>query len=77
MQLTREQKFNIFPNPASEKIQIMNGNTKGEFKIYDIYGKIVLTEAITEPAQTINIIPLKPGIYIWKMGDRKGKMVVQ
>jgi hypothetical protein len=77
VKIGREQQFNIYPNPASEKIQILNGNTKGEIKIFNIQGKLMLTETITEPNQTINIQALKSGIYIWEMGNVKGKLVVQ
>lgn len=72
-----EQQFNIFPNPASSKIQIRNENGKGQFRIYDIQGKIMLTETITGANQTIDIQPLNPGIYIWQTENRKGKLVVQ
>ena len=67
----------IYPNPASEKIQIKNENTKGEFRIYNLHGKIMLSQTITGPNQTIDIRPLKPGVYIWLMGNRQGKLVVQ
>lgn len=77
VETVQEQQFNIFPNPASERIQIMNGNAKGEFKIFNIQGKLMLTETITEPNQTIDIRHLKPGIYILEMGNVKGKLVVQ
>ncbi len=72
-----QQQLNIFPNPASEKIQIRNENAKGEFRIYNIHGKIMLTEKITEPNQTVDVRPLKSGIYIWQMENRKGKLLVQ
>ena len=70
-------QLNIFPNPASDKIQISNENTKGEFRIYNIHGKIMLTEKITEPNQTVDVRPLKSGIYIWQMENSKGKLLVQ
>jgi hypothetical protein len=72
-----EQQFGIFPNPASNEIRISNKNGKGEFRIYDIQGKIMLTETLTEPNQNIDIRSLKPGVYIWKMKSRKGMLVVQ
>lgn len=72
-----EQQFNIFPNPARNKIQIRNETAKGEFRIYNILGKIMLSEILTESNQTIDIRPLNPGIYIWQMENRKGKLVVQ
>jgi len=67
----------IYPNPVSYQIQIRNENAKGEFRIYDIHGKIMLTETLTGPNQTINIRLLKPGIYIWQMENRQGKIEIQ
>lgn len=67
----------VYPNPASSKIQIRNENAKGEFRIYNILGKMVLSEILTDPNQTIDIQSLKPGIYIWQTENRKGKLMVQ
>ena len=72
-----EQQFNIFHNTASSAIQIRNINANGEFKIFNMHGKLMLTETITSINQSIDIQLLKPGIYIWKMENRKGKLVVQ
>lgn len=65
----------VNPNPASKKNS--NKERKREFRIYDIQGKLMLTETITGPAQTIDIHTLKPGIYIWQIENRNGKLVVQ
>lgn len=46
----------------------MNGNVKGDFTIYDIQGKLMLTETMAEPNQTIYISGLNPGIYIFGNG---------
>ncbi len=77
LETVSEQQFSLFPNPATNEIQISNENAKGEFRIYDIQEKLMLTEALTAPNQSIDIRSLKPGIYIWKMENGNGKLVVE
>jgi hypothetical protein len=74
---SNSESLSIYPNPASSEIQIKNEKAKGEFRIYDIHGKMLLTETINAHNQTIDIQSLKPGIYIWQMKNRKGKLLVQ
>jgi len=67
----------LFYPTLLNKIQIRNENGKGEFRIYDIQGKLMLTEVLTAPNQSTDIRSLKPGIYIWQLKNRRGKLVVQ
>jgi hypothetical protein len=67
----------VYPNPASSKIQIRGENAKGEFRIYNILGKIMVAKTLSDLHQTIDVQHLNPGIYIWQMENRKGKLVVQ
>jgi hypothetical protein len=53
------QKVNTYPNPVADIIFI-NGLSKGEYKIMDIYGKTVL-EGVFE--NEIKVSKLIPGLY--------------
>ncbi len=55
------QKLSIFPNPASEKIEIISENGFDEIKIFDIMGKMQINHLSIN--KTIDISNLNSGIY--------------
>ncbi len=57
-----------YPNPASDAIQI--SGHEGTVEIIDVLGKVILTATNTEPTFTININPLRPGIYLLRSADK-------
>ncbi|WP_397446411.1 choice-of-anchor V domain-containing protein [Polaribacter sp. R77954] len=61
--------FELFPNPASENIniQLPSGETKATVQFYDYLGKLALTQKITAIHNRINVNSLSTGIYIMKV----------
>jgi len=57
--------LNIFPNPASQEINLSvnNYNNLYEFNIYDINGKVIKSGVLEPEHLTININELTDGIY--------------
>ncbi len=76
-------KVIIFPNPASDFIEISVGAGSepaltGEIRIMNVFGQIVsLVRAGFEPAPTIQIdvSGLAPGMYFVRIGDKVSKFV--
>ena len=60
--LNGPDRINIFPNPASENIYISNLKEKARVKIYDISGKIVLENNISNK-EYLNVSDLAKGVY--------------
>ena len=58
----------VYPNPASDIIQI--SGHEGNVEIIDVLGKVILTATNTEPTFTININPLRPGVYLLRSADK-------
>ncbi|MBL0032047.1 MAG: T9SS type A sorting domain-containing protein [Bacteroidetes bacterium] len=55
--------FNIYPNPASEKITIeLPFNKKSKVQIINVVGEVILEEEITS-SKTISIENIASGIY--------------
>ncbi|MFN2428471.1 MAG: T9SS type A sorting domain-containing protein [Cryomorphaceae bacterium] len=55
----------IYPNPAKSSIQITGITESGEFQIFDISGRLVISERVLprgEPAR-LDISALSPGVY--------------
>jgi len=75
------EKFGISPNPAQEtvRIQFLDPNIRDaqELKIYSITGQLVLHQMIYPPESEINIETLESGVYMYAIGDYRGKIVVE
>lgn len=63
----------LFPNPVEKELMIKINQPKN-VQIFDIHGKLVL-EAFYLPGQKLNIEDLPSGLYLIKMGDKRGKFI--
>lgn len=72
-----ENKFNIFPNPASSEIRItseMTGET--EINIFDLTGRKVKTLRISDISKaTVNINDIEKGIYLININGYIEKLI--
>ncbi|MFT5511945.1 MAG: hypothetical protein ACI8SE_000339 [Bacteroidia bacterium] len=65
----------VFPNPASDEVTIewnlTSGDNKREVTVYDINGRVVLTESATANVftQSLNIKSLEAGMYMVKVSN--------
>ena len=66
-------KVNISPNPGTDYITINSDVEYSNFSLFDINGKIVISD--NTGAKTINTSSLKQGIYIYKITDTKGNVL--
>ena len=84
--IQNKSQFEIFPNPATDYIEINLGafNTTlkrgvaegSDIQIIDMLGVIVLTvEQTSQSVQRIDVTILSPGIYFLKIGNRVEKFV--
>ncbi|MBC8045633.1 MAG: T9SS type A sorting domain-containing protein, partial [Fimbriimonadaceae bacterium] len=55
--------FQIFPNPASDKIVLTNNFYDAEIKLYDVTGKIIFSRQIKSSLDIIDIKNIAEGIY--------------
>jgi uncharacterized delta-60 repeat protein len=55
--------ISVFPNPASEEIQIGMKNQQREVFIYDMTGKLMLQKKIYSGEENLNISQLAEGVY--------------
>lgn len=63
-ELSMSLRISVYPNPASDKINITCGDLKMEkIKIYDLSGKTVLEKNIAGNSAIINISALDKGVY--------------
>lgn len=59
-----KEVFDIFPNPASEKITVRSSqNVIGNLKIFDAQGKMVFEKHIRDNSADIDVRTFSPGVY--------------
>ncbi len=63
---TTESGFAIYPNPASDFVNLKS-NTSGELQIYTMHGSWIATYQAKQGEQQINIATLPAGIYLLKL----------
>jgi hypothetical protein len=61
--VTAEEEFRLYPNPASESVRIQTSGNPEYVRIFSIQGKEVLLESVTSKDFTLNISQLPPGVY--------------
>ena len=76
-ELTNTNTITIFPNPASDVINVYATNVRPgtAFFIIDPSGKIVLTGKLINETTTISIAELMPGAYIFQVGEQRKQLV--
>lgn len=61
----------VYPNPANNKLNValqLEAGQTGVLMVYDLTGKLALTAALTESANTeISTVLLSEGLYIYKI----------
>ena len=63
--------FKLYPNPAYDDFVYINttNNARKEIVVYDVFGKVVLTERIQNTR--LNISRLVPGVYVLQVTEAK------
>jgi hypothetical protein len=61
--------FKIFPNPSDAllNIELKNNNSNGSVEIYDMLGKKVISQLITNEYIALNVSQLNTGLYLIKI----------
>lgn len=74
---TDDFNFVIFPNPTQDKFTIHTQNylyADGKIMLYDVYGRLVISQTIQNELEEININRLSSGVYIVKVFDGKKEL---
>jgi hypothetical protein len=68
---TKSPEIAIYPNPANTWLNVQVDGMKGHIaiEILDINGRVVLQHASTHSLTTLDLTPLKSGIYILRVND--------
>ena len=77
-------QLNIYPNPANDIVHfditpnLQLGNQQSfELKLYDMVGRLVLTQTLYPYENSISVGHLKSGVYNYRLGETWGSLVVE
>jgi len=69
--LSSESLIEIAPNPANAQIDLVrNGSKPIDLRIFNLQGKLILTQKLLEQKTTIDIAHLPQGLYIIQTMDK-------
>jgi hypothetical protein len=74
---TYSTPITLYPNPASEKLNIKldsNDTFQCTFKILNLNGKLMQKFNPKEPNSTLDISYLQPGVYIWEFRSNQNRV---
>ena len=73
--IPKNNELLIYPNPVKDELRIKNEELRiGNVEIYDLTGKQIVNDQWLN-GQSINVSALPAGIYILKIGDKRGKFI--
>ncbi len=61
---------NIYPNPATSEVTI-TATEPSSMQIFDVYGRVLSKQDISDGQNTVNLSELPTGILIFVVGDRR------
>ncbi|MFO7864811.1 MAG: T9SS type A sorting domain-containing protein, partial [Salinivirgaceae bacterium] len=65
--------ISVYPNPGTEQITIDPGRFTGVFTMYNLHGKIMVSQQLHERS-SIHTTDLAPGIYFYRFVNSKGEI---
>lgn len=77
-EISNKESVTVFPNPTRNAITFKSPaleNTIQTLSIYNNIGATVIQQEITNGA-SINVGNLPSGIYLWQIGENRGKLVI-
>jgi hypothetical protein len=75
--LSNTKKAFIYPNPSHEQVFIEAQNQMSEIKIYDMVGKMVLSQQAKTSQETVNTTKFSSGVYLLNILYENGSFTNQ
>jgi len=62
-----EQGINLFPNPVRNKLYVENSAQIKEVRIFDLTGRLVMSQVVNNNTATVSVSEFKTGVYIMQV----------
>ncbi|QRM88368.1 T9SS type A sorting domain-containing protein [Lacinutrix sp. WUR7] len=59
-----ELAFDVYPNPAKNRIYVTSNLQESQIQVYDITGKLVLSKDLSFGKNAVDISAMAPGVYL-------------
>jgi len=70
-------KVNIYPNPATQVLNVEVDQANVPYSIFDLQGKMIARGLLQQGKNTVDVMSLAKGFYTVKIGDTNQKIVIQ
>ena len=72
------EAFKVWPNPVEDVVNVQWTMNNGQFEVqtvalFDVYGKLVRTETVTDSPARVNVSDLRAGVYLLRVTAADGK----
>jgi len=69
--------FNVYPNPASSILNFTSSDNLSGYalQVYDLVGRVVISQTLTGSNNEINITSLANGTYIYRVTDKQNGII--
>jgi len=74
---TSIEAMRVYPNPASDMINIQSENLTGKIDLLNIHGQLVYSTESTDQLTRIDVSGYQKGIYFIRMGSETQRLIVQ
>ncbi len=64
---TKQAELTLYPNPATTHFTVESEGDTGHVSVYSLSGELVLSEALTQTTQRVDIPQLTKGVYLVKV----------
>jgi hypothetical protein len=67
----------VFPNPVADKLTVYltGDNTRKNLVVYNVNGKVIYSQAVTEMFTTLDVKKIPGGVYYVKLTDADGNLL--
>ncbi|NQT76587.1 MAG: T9SS type A sorting domain-containing protein [Bacteroidetes bacterium] len=69
------QQTTIYPNPGTSRLNIKTYGNDLDFELANMNGQVLIKQLINNKTNTINTEPLKPGMYFYRLINKKDKTI--
>ena len=66
-----------YPNPGGDVLNIRTGLRNAVLSVYDIHGRKIHEQEITDDVTSIDASKWQSGTYIWKLGMRNEELGIK
>nr|NQU94175.1 T9SS type A sorting domain-containing protein [Bacteroidota bacterium] len=70
----KNEHMQVYPNPATDQVNIKSELTIQSISVYNFAGQIVLTESVNNTTYRVNTSKLNAGIYLFRIETKEGRI---